>query len=72
MGLIDHVCLRNAPEPISNSSLWFRQFIAEVVADPHFQDCDIVHIMNMSQFVPFVRRRAPGRSNCPAYALSMA
>ena len=24
-----------------------------------FQDCDIVHIMNMSQFVPFVRRRAP-------------
>ena len=59
MGLIDHVWRRNALEPIFNSALWFRQFIGEVVADPQLQNCDIVHIMNMSQFVPLVRRRAP-------------
>ena len=57
--LIDLVCRRNAAQPIFNSSLWFRQFIGEALADPQFQDCDIVHIVNMSQFVPFVRRRAP-------------
>jgi glycosyltransferase involved in cell wall biosynthesis len=39
--------------------LWYRQFIGEVTADPALQDCDIVHIMNLSQFVPFIRARVP-------------
>src|SRR6201997_5165805 len=42
-----------------NSALWYRQFIGEVLADPSLQDCDIVHIMNISQFVPLVRARLP-------------
>jgi hypothetical protein len=39
--------------------LWYREFIGKVVADPSLQDCDIVHIANMSQFVPVVRARLP-------------
>ena len=59
MRLIDLVYRRDALRPIFNSRLWYRQFIAEVTADPALQDCDIVHIMNLSQFVPFIRARAP-------------
>lgn len=42
-----------------NSSLWYLQFIEEVVADASLRDCDIVHIMNLSEFVPLVRARLP-------------
>ena len=59
MRLVDLVCWRNAPPPIFNSALWYRQFIGEVLADPWLQDCDIVHIMNISQFVPFIRAQLP-------------
>jgi len=59
MRLIDRVCGRNALQPIVNSALWYRQFIGEVLADPSLRDCDIVHIMNISQFVPLVRARLP-------------
>jgi glycosyltransferase involved in cell wall biosynthesis len=59
MRLLDLVYRRNALQPIFNSSLWYRQFIGEVTADPALQDCDIVHIMNLSQFVPFIRARVP-------------
>lgn len=58
MRLLDLVAWRKM-QPIFNSALWYRQFIGEVTADPALQNCDIVHIMNMSQFVPFVRARAP-------------
>jgi glycosyltransferase involved in cell wall biosynthesis len=57
--LLDLVYRRNALQPIFNSSLWYRQFIGEVTADPALQGCDIVHIMNLSQFVPFMRARVP-------------
>jgi glycosyltransferase involved in cell wall biosynthesis len=50
---------RNGPQPLINSSLWYRHFIGQVVSDPAVQDCDIVHIMNISQFVPIVRARLP-------------
>src|SRR5437868_4942659 len=53
------ICGRTAGQPIFNSALWYRHFIGEVVADPALHDCDIVHIMNISQFVPIVRARAP-------------
>ncbi|HEX3338060.1 MAG TPA: glycosyltransferase family 4 protein [Pseudolabrys sp.] len=59
MRLIDLVCRRNAMQAIFNSALWYRQFIAEVSADQALLDCDIVHIMNLSQFVPFIRARVP-------------
>ena len=49
----------NEPQPFINSSLWYRQFIGEVVADLSLQGCDIVHIMNIAQFVPLVRARLP-------------
>lgn len=57
--LIDPDGWRNRPQPLYNSSLWYRHFIGEVIADPSLQDCDIVHIMNISQFVPIVRARLP-------------
>jgi len=56
IGLVDG---RHTPQPFFSSKLWYRQFIGEVVADPALQDCDIVHIMNISQFVSFVRARLP-------------
>jgi glycosyltransferase involved in cell wall biosynthesis len=59
MRLLDRVYRRNEPQPIFNSALWYRQFIGEVAADPALRDCDIVHIMNISQFVPFIRARVP-------------
>jgi glycosyltransferase involved in cell wall biosynthesis len=59
MRLIDVVYRGNALQPVFNSRLWYRQFIGEVTADPALQDCDIVHIMNLSQFVPFIRARVP-------------
>ena len=57
--LIDLAGSRDGPQPLINSSWWYRHFIGEVVADPSLQDCDIVHIMNISQFVPLVRARLP-------------
>lgn len=59
MPLIDLVCRRNGPQPLINSALWYRQFIGEVLADSSLRDCDIVHIMNISQFVPLIRGRLP-------------
>jgi glycosyltransferase involved in cell wall biosynthesis len=60
MRRIDRVGWRNPPPPpIFNSALWYRQFIGEVLADPSLRNCDIVHIMNISQFVPLVRAKLP-------------
>lgn len=59
MRLLNLFYRRHSPQPIFNSPLWFRQFIGEVVADPVLRTCDIVQIMNISQFVPIVRARAP-------------
>ena len=57
--LIDTAGRRNGPQPLFNSVLWYRHFIGEVIADLSMQDCDIIHIMNISQFVPLVRARLP-------------
>jgi glycosyltransferase involved in cell wall biosynthesis len=59
MRLVDRIERRNVPQPIVGSPLWYRHYIGEVVSDLSRQDCDIVHIMNMSQFVPVVRARLP-------------
>jgi glycosyltransferase involved in cell wall biosynthesis len=59
MRVLDLLYLGNSPQPIFNSALWYRQFIGGVVADPALQDCDIVHIMNISQFIPYIRARVP-------------
>ena len=45
--------------PFFSSALCYRQFIANVIADLSVQNCDIVHILNFSQFVPLVRARLP-------------
>jgi glycosyltransferase involved in cell wall biosynthesis len=58
MQLISRVC-RRAPQPLFNSDWWYRHFIGGVLADPSLHDCDIVHIMNISQFVPRIRARLP-------------
>src|SRR6266478_4263058 len=50
---------RNGPHPFFNSWLWYRHFIGEVIADLSLQNCDVVHIMNISQFVPVIRARLP-------------
>jgi glycosyltransferase involved in cell wall biosynthesis len=57
--LTDLVCWRNGQQPLINSALWYRRFIGQVVADPALHDCDIIHIMNISQFVPVIRARLP-------------
>jgi glycosyltransferase involved in cell wall biosynthesis len=59
MRLLDLAGWRKGPQPLINRALWYRRFIGEVTADPSLQDCDIVHIMNISQFVPVVRARLP-------------
>ena len=59
MRLLEPIGWRITKQPIFNSGLWYRQFIREVAADPALHDCDIIHIMNMSQFIPIVRARAP-------------
>jgi glycosyltransferase involved in cell wall biosynthesis len=59
MRLFDRVEWRNTQPPIIGSGLWYRHFISEVISDLSRQDCDIVHIMNNSQFVPVVRARLP-------------
>src|SRR3974377_88940 len=50
MRLIDLVSRRNSPQSLMNSTLWYRHFIGEVISDLSRQGCDIVHIINMSQF----------------------
>jgi glycosyltransferase involved in cell wall biosynthesis len=57
--LFDLVGMRNGAQPIFNSPLWFRHFIEQVIRDRSLQDCNVVHIMNISQFVPVVRARLP-------------
>lgn len=57
MRLFNLVDWRNEPQPIISSALWFRHFIGEVISDLSRQGCDIVHIMNISQFIPVVRAR---------------
>jgi glycosyltransferase involved in cell wall biosynthesis len=47
------------PQPLFNSAVWYRHFIRTVIQDPSLQDCDIVHIMNISQFIPVVRGKLP-------------
>ena len=59
MRLIDLLCWQKMRQPFFNSVLWYRQFIGGVISDPSLQDCDIVHIMNIPQFVPLVRARLP-------------
>jgi len=48
-----------APQPLNNSTLWFRNFISRVVSDLARRRPDIVHVMNISQFVPIIRTRLP-------------
>ena len=50
---------QNGPQPLINSPLWYRHFIGQVIADLSRRECDIVHIMNISQFVPVIRARLP-------------
>jgi len=57
--VIDLVSRQNRPQPLFNSPLWYRCFITQVAADLTRQACDIVHIMNISQFVPIIRARLP-------------
>jgi glycosyltransferase involved in cell wall biosynthesis len=59
MRLANLVGPREAAQPLIGSSLWFRHFISEVSSDLSREGCDIVHIMNMSQFVPVIRARLP-------------
>src|SRR5262249_4982922 len=57
--LIKLAAWRKQPQPFFNSELWYRHFISKVIADLSLQRCDIVHIMNISQFVPIIRSRLP-------------
>jgi Glycosyltransferase Family 4 len=57
--LVELAIWRDGRQPLFNSLLWYRHFITEVITDPSLQDCDIVHIMNISQFVPVVRAKLP-------------
>jgi hypothetical protein len=57
--LIDLLGRRNEAQPFVGSAWWYRRFIGKVVADLSRKDCDIVHIVNMSQFVPVIRARLP-------------
>jgi glycosyltransferase involved in cell wall biosynthesis len=50
---------RGPPQPLINSTLWYRQFITKIVADPAVRNCDVIHIMNLSQFIPILRARLP-------------
>ena len=59
MRLMDLFGWSGAAQPLIASALWYRHFIGEVVSDLSRQNCDIVHIMNISQFVPVVRARLP-------------
>ena len=59
MRLIDLASWRRKPQPFINSALWYRHFIGEIIADARLRDCDIVHIMNISQFAPLIRARLP-------------
>ena len=59
MRLAELLGLVEAAQPIIGYGLWFRHFIGQVVSDLSQEDCDIVHIMNISQFVPIVRARLP-------------
>jgi glycosyltransferase involved in cell wall biosynthesis len=59
MRLANLVGPREAAQPLIGSSLWFRHFIGEVSSDLSREGCEIVHIMNMSQFVPVIRARLP-------------
>jgi Glycosyltransferase Family 4 len=56
---IDPSGWRNEPQPLINSPLWYRRFIGQVVADLSRQDCDVVNIMNVTQFIPVLRARLP-------------
>jgi hypothetical protein len=60
MRLINLVCWRKSPQPLFNSKLWYREYIGKVGADLSRQNCDIVHIMNLSQFVPIIRGQRRG------------
>jgi glycosyltransferase involved in cell wall biosynthesis len=59
MRLIDFVGGRNGTQPLVSSSFWFRHFIGEVASELSRDGCDIVHVMNMSQFVPIIRAHLP-------------
>jgi glycosyltransferase involved in cell wall biosynthesis len=59
MRLVDFAGWGNGSQPIINYALWYRHFIGEVVRDLSRQGCDIIHIMNISQFVPVLRARLP-------------
>jgi glycosyltransferase involved in cell wall biosynthesis len=57
--LIDVVGGQKTPQPLISSSVWFRHFISKVISDLSRRQCDVVHIMNISQFVPVIRARLP-------------
>jgi glycosyltransferase involved in cell wall biosynthesis len=57
MRLVDFMGWGNGSQPIINYALWYRHFIGEVISDLSREGCDIVHIMNISQFVPVIRAR---------------
>jgi glycosyltransferase involved in cell wall biosynthesis len=50
---------QNGAQPLINSPWWYRWFIGRVIADLSRQECDIVHVMNATQFVPVIRARLP-------------
>jgi glycosyltransferase involved in cell wall biosynthesis len=50
---------RGPQQPLANSALWYRQFITKIIADPALRNCDVIHIMNLSQFIPILRARLP-------------
>jgi glycosyltransferase involved in cell wall biosynthesis len=57
--VMDIVNRGSVSQPLFNSPLWYRHFLSQVVADASRQNYDIVHIMNISQFVPVIRSRMP-------------
>ena len=59
MRLAGFVRQQNTPWTVLNSEWWHRQYIGKVVGDPALRDCDIIHIMNISQFVRIARSRVP-------------
>ena len=50
---------RKADRPLFGSSLYGLEYVLQVAADLRKQNCDIVHIMNLSQFAPLIRTFNP-------------
>lgn len=50
----------NAKRPLYASQFYYRGYIARIGRNLRAQHCDIVHIINFSQFVPVIRAFNPG------------